>query len=74
MQQVQLYIDGERVELFKDETINLTQTIKNVQDFSKIFTEFSQSFTIPSSKSNNIIFKHYYRADILGGFDAKKKV
>ena len=37
MQQVQLYIDGKRVELFKDETINLTQTIKNVQDFSKIF-------------------------------------
>jgi len=74
MQQVQLFIDGERVELFKDETITLNQTIKNVKDFSKIFTEYSQSFSIPASKSNNIIFKHYYRADISGGFDAKKKV
>jgi hypothetical protein len=74
MQKVQIYIDGNRVELFKDETINLNQTIKNVKDFSKIFTEFTQTFTIPSSKSNNLIFKHYYRADIVGGFDAKKKV
>ncbi len=74
MQKVQIYIDGNRLELFKDETINLNQTIKNVKDFSKIFTEFTQAFTIPSSKANNSIFKHYYRADIIGGFDAKKKV
>jgi hypothetical protein len=74
MQQVQLYIEGERVELFKDETISLTQSIQNVKDPGKIFTEFSKSFTLPASKGNNKLFKHYYRVDMVGGFDARKKV
>ena len=74
MQQVQLFIDGERVELFKDETISLTQSIQNIKDPGKIFTEFSKSFTLPASKSNSRLFKHYYRTDISGGFDARKKI
>jgi len=32
MRRLQLYIEGQRVDLFKDETISLTQTIKNVKD------------------------------------------
>ena len=53
MQTVQLYIEGTRVDLFKDENINLTQTIQNVRDIEKVFTDFSKSFTIPASKTNN---------------------
>jgi len=74
MQQVQLYIDNQRVELFKDENISLTQTIQNVRDIAKIFTPFSKSFSIPASKTNNKIFKHYYNFDIEEGFDGRKKV
>ena len=74
MQQVQLYIDGNRVELFKDETISLTQSIQNVKDPGKVYTEFSKSFTLPASKDNNKLFTHYYRLDINNGFDARKKV
>jgi len=74
MQKVQLYIEGTRVDLFKDETISLTQTIQNVKSIEKIFTDFSKSFTIPASKTNNIIFQHYYNFDIRGGFDGRKKV
>lgn len=74
MQVVQLYINNQRVELFDDETISLTQTIQNVKDISKVFTDFSKSFTIPASKTNNAIFKHYYNYDINNGFDARKKV
>ena len=74
MQKVQLYIEGTRVDLFKDETISLTQTIQNVKSIEKIFTDFSKSFTIPASKTNNKIFKHYYNFDIRGGFDGRKKV
>ena len=48
MQKVQIYIGGERLELFKDETISITQSIQNIKDISRIFTEFSQSFTIPA--------------------------
>ena len=74
MQKLQLYISGTRIDLFKDESVSLIQSIQNVKDLSKIFTEFTQSFTIPASKTNNILFKHYYNFDITGGFDARSKV
>jgi len=82
MQQLQLYIDSNpdtsvidyvRVDLFKDETVSLTQTIQNVKDISKIFTEFSQTFSLPASKTNNKIFRHYYNFNINNGFDARNK-
>lgn len=74
MQKIELYIQGQRVELFKDESITITQSIQNVKDIEKVFTAFTQSFSIPASKTNNKIFKHYYNFDIIGGFDARKKV
>ena len=73
MRRLQLYIGTERVDLFKDETVLLTQTIKNVKDLKKVFTEFTQTFSVPASSVNNKIFKHYYNFDISNGFDARKK-
>ena len=74
MRRLQLYIDGQRIDLFKDETVSLTQTIQNVKDIAKVFTEFTQTFSVPASSVNNKIFKHYYNFDISGGFDARNKV
>jgi len=73
MQTIELYIEGQRVDMFKDESVSLTQTIQNVKDISKIFTDFSKTFTLPASKTNNKIFKHYYNFDILNGFDGRTK-
>tara|TARA_R110000803_G_scaffold6446_4_gene20938 strand:- start:3505 stop:5535 length:2031 start_codon:yes stop_codon:yes gene_type:complete len=73
MQKLQLYIEGQRVEMFEDETVSLTQSIQNVRDISKIFTDFSKTFSLPASKTNNKIFKHYYNYDIVEGFDGRKK-
>ena len=73
MRRLQLYIGTERVDLFKDETVSLTQTIKNVKDLAKVFTEFTQTFSVPASSVNNKIFQHYYNFDISNGFDARKK-
>ena len=73
MQQVQLYIGDQRIELFKDETISLTNSIQNVKDVAKVFTDFTKTFSIPATKSNNKVFKHYYNFDIVGGFDARLK-
>jgi len=69
----QLYIEGERIELFKQEGITINSSIKDVKDLGKVFTDFTRSFSVPASKTNNKIFKHYYNFDIEGGFDAKKK-
>jgi len=73
---IQLYIEGQRVELFKDESVTITDSIQNVKDIDKVFTAFTQSFSIPASKINNKIFKHYYNfnIDIGSDFDARKKV
>ena len=74
MRRLQLYIDGQRVDLFKDESVSLTQTIQNVKDIAKVFTEFTQTFSVPASSVNNKIFQHYYNFDISDGFDARNKV
>lgn len=74
MQNIQLYIEGQRIDLFKDESITITDTIKNVKDVSKVFTEFSRTFNLPASKTNNRIFKHYYNNDIVNGYDARVRV
>ena len=69
-----LYIDNNNVDLFKDENINVKSSIIDLQDIAKNTTEFSNSFTVPASENNNIIFKHYYNADIDNAFDARVKV
>ena len=48
MKLLQLYIENERVDLFKDESVTITDSIKNVKDIDKIFTSFSQSFSLPA--------------------------
>lgn len=72
MLQVQLLIEGQHVDLYKDESITLTQSIQDVRDIEKIFTDFSRTFNVPASKTNNKIFKHFYNYHI-DGFDARVK-
>ncbi len=69
-----IFSEESRVDQFKDETVSLTQTIQNVKDIKKIFTEFTKTFSLPASKKNNKIFKHYYNFEIVNGFDARVKV
>lgn len=64
MRKIQVYIEGKRLELFNDEQIQITSSVQNVQDIAKVFTDFSQSFTVPASTVNNEIFKHFYQTDI----------
>ena len=74
MQVVELYISNTRVDLFKDESLTITDTIINAKDISQVFTAFSQQFSLPSSSTNNQVFKHYYNYEISGGFDARVRV
>ena len=73
MRRLQLYIGTQRVDLFKDETVSLTQTIQNVKDIAKVFTEFTQTFSVPASSVNNKIFEHYYNFDIIDGLMLETK-
>ena len=53
MVEIQLYIGGKQVELFKDESITLTQSIQDIRDISKVFTDYTRTFNVPASKNNN---------------------
>jgi len=65
--------EPQRIELFDDEKITVTSNIQNVNDISKVFTDFSQSFTIPATPHNNQIFKHWYENSLDNGFDARTR-
>ena len=73
MRTIQLYVNDKKVDLYKDETIQITSSIKNISDISKTFTDFSQAFTIPASDTNNTIFSWFYNNDLDGGFVAKER-
>lgn len=67
---IEIYIGSERLDTFKDEDVNIKLSLQNVKDISKLFTDYTQNFQVPASKTNNSVFKHYYNADISGGFQA----
>jgi hypothetical protein len=64
MNKVDLYVNGFRLDLFDDEEITINLSVQNVQDISKVFTDFTQGFTIPASPRNNEILQHYYNSNI----------
>ena len=71
---VELYIQGQKADLFDFEDINITNSIKDIKDIGRVFTDYTQDFTIPASKANNKILRHYYNFDLLDSFDARIKV
>jgi hypothetical protein len=78
MQKIVLYIKDNddvyrRIDMFDDETINLTSKIQDVKDIGKVFTDFSETFTVPASRENNKVFQHWYKYEIDNGFDARTR-
>ena len=71
---VQVYINGEQLSLYEDEQITVRSSVQNVQDISKLFADFSQSFTVPANDINNGIVSHWYNPDIDNGYDARTRV
>ena len=70
---VLIYIDGQRIDLYENDNISINLSKQNVNDVSKVFADFSQSFSVPASDNNNSVFKHYYDATVDNGFDARVK-
>lgn len=70
-QEAQLYIDGQRIDLFSDESIQITSSIQNIRDISKIFSDYTLPFSVKASRNNNVVFKHYHDGDIINGYDAR---
>jgi hypothetical protein len=71
MNKVDIYVNDVRLDIFQDEEISINLSVQNVQDISKVFTDFTQAFTVPASATNNGVFSYYYRNDVVGGFDGR---
>jgi hypothetical protein len=66
---VTIFVGDQELDMFGDEDIVINLSVQNIQDISKVFTDFTQGFSVPASPRNNAIFEHYYRTDIVGGAD-----
>jgi hypothetical protein len=53
-----------RLELFTDENIELSSSVQNVQDISKVFSDFTQGFTIPATNYNASIINYFEESSI----------
>jgi hypothetical protein len=73
MRNIAVYIEGQRLDLFETESIELNRSVQDIKDISKIYTDFTQSFTVPASKNNNKVFKHFERPEIDNGYDTRIK-
>ena len=69
----EIFSDFVKMDMFKDESLSISDSIQDVRDISKIFTTFSQQFNLPASATNNKFFKHYQDTDVLNSFDARFK-
>lgn len=66
---VHIEVNGEVVELFKDEGVKLVKKALSYEKVSSNYSDYSKGFTVPASKINNKIFKHYYNPHVLNSFD-----
>ena len=73
MNGVSLYIEGVKIDLSDKEGINIKLNTQDINDISKVNAGYSKDFSVMATKINNEFFKHYYNADIIGGFDARTK-
>lgn len=71
---ISIYLEGRRLTLFKDENVNVTSKATDINNIGKVFSDFSQSFTVPADSNNNAIFQHFYDVDIYSTFNSNIRV
>lgn len=71
---INIYIETNKLDLFKDDNIVLKSSIVEIEDVNKIFTDSTNSFSVPATPNNNKIFKHFYNQKIVDGWDVFSKV
>jgi len=60
--------------MFKDESVSITRKLKTGKDVGKLFTDFSKGLQLPATNTNNKLFKHIQRTDMVNGLDIRKYI
>ena len=55
-----LVANGQQLELFKDETIKISNNVTGLFDVDILPADFSRTITLPGTKVNNAFFEHVY--------------
>ena len=76
--QLELFVNGTsdtvgQIDLYGDEPISLSISVADIKDISKRNSTFSQTFTIPANKNNNILLNHIFNIGSDSTFDPSKK-
>ena len=72
MNLVEIYIETgagiyEKLDMFGDESINIKYKLKDTSDISKIFSTYSQTFSIPASQKNSLLIKYFFNPEVVRG-------
>ena len=62
-----------KADLQENVNIVLKDSIKKSKDVGKVFTTYTNPFTLPASKRNNQIFKRFSSNKVYEGFDPRRK-
>ncbi len=63
----------QKIDLFDDEKVLLNSSIQDVKDITKTYTDFTHTFKVPASRTNNKIFQHWEMKVVDNGFDARTR-
>jgi hypothetical protein len=55
------------IDLFQDESVELNRQLKDLQDLSTVWTDYTQNFQIPASDTNNLIFSDWFDENVVLG-------
>ena len=70
-----LIIDEQTIDLFNDESVQLSRQVKDLQDLSTCWTDYTQNFTIPSSPTNDAIFSNWFDENaVFNGWNPNKGI
>ena len=72
MLRIYLNNEAEYLDLYENESLELTVSSKDLSDPVKIIGDISKELSVPATKKNNNIFKHYHRGDVSGQLHARK--
>lgn len=68
------YIEGEKIDLFDDESILYRGKLVDSQDITALFSDFINTFSIPASTRNSRILKNWFEIGVNNGFNPNKRI
>ena len=69
-----IYIGQDKLDLFEEDNIVIDSSVSKIEDITKVFTDISNTFSVPATDNNNKILKHFYNQNIVDGLDLRKSL